>query len=378
MVSDGSYPAIVSAYAEGVRTFFEPGAPLKGERAGITPVSVTGRAGRAGTLLPLSAGLVVSANARLAIEDPSERQQATICLLAKALTDLEVSQALFQAASEEKGGSEVRQIERGAALTRPADLDHVLQLMSGIETEAMGLTQRGLYLPSTIESARPYLTGNVQTTLRLIRDRAAGAGWEALGGIAGLGAGQLAQAAGLVGMDVAGLLGQTARITRLYELVRGFLGQAISSVKALLGPALAQAVGTQVVTWIKEAAGSIKFGRLLEKLYQTEAAAADLGIKIKESAAGLPRLIAAIRGIDALEAAYRKQIELINKILKAMKFIALIPPAALPQGKLVLAAVYMLMGGYSVLAGGDFSDAPNLKLIDRVAGVRRILEANLA
>ena len=378
-ITTQSYRQAASAYADGARAFFAPGPKAAAERAGAGPVPVSELAGRAERLAPLSAELTGAASAELAAEDPAVRLQASICLLAKALTDLEVSNALFRAAEEgeagPQGGRRLEEVERGAAVTRPADLDNTLQLLLGEEPER---AERGSDLPTTVEAARTQLAGNAKTTLMLIRDRAATTGWETLGGVAGIGVGKLAQAAGLVGMDIAEALGQAANLTRLYGLVRDFLGQAIASIKSLLGPVAAQAAGDEVVGWIKGAATGKKFALLVEKLYQTEPTAAALAKLAKDSPADLQKLVVAIRGVDALEAAYRKQIELVGKILKVCKYVKLVPAVALPQGQLVLAAVYILVGGYVVLAGGDYVDAQRLKLIDRVPGVRRVLEASLA
>lgn len=381
MESGRTYLQAASAYADGARAFFAPGLKAEAgrERAGVGQVPVSDLTGRAEALAPLSAELADAASAQLAAQDPAARLQASICLLAKALTDLEVSKALLSAAEEREEepehGRDLRQVERSAAIARPADLDRTLQLLLGTESEEVQRAKSEL--PTTVKAARTRLAGDVETTLMLIRDRAASTGWDALGGVAGIGAGKLAQAAGLVSMDVAEALGQAANLTRLYELVRGFLGQAIDSIKSLLGPTLAKTVGDEVVGWIKGAATGKKFTLLVGKLYQTEPTAKALTKLAKDSPVGLDKLVAAIQGVDALEAAYRKQIELVGKILKVIKYVGLAPPATLPQGQLVLAAVYILIGGYVVLAGGDYVDAQRLKRIDRVPGVRKLVETNL-
>jgi hypothetical protein len=54
--------------------------------------------------------------------------------------------------------------------------------------------------------------------------------------------------------------------------------------------------------------------------------------------------------------------------------------ASIPQAKLVIALVYLLLGGYIVVAGADFVDAPNLdvKILNRVPGVKTVVEMALA
>ena len=54
------------------------------------------------------------------------------------------------------------------------------------------------------------------------------------------------------------------------------------------------------------------------------------------------------------EAAHRKQIELITKIVGAMRYVTVLAAATVPHGRLLVAAAYILIGGYAVLSGGDY------------------------
>jgi hypothetical protein len=74
---------------------------------------------------------------------------------------------------------------------------------------------------------------------------------------------------------------------------------------------------------------------------------------------------------------FRSKTGLIDKILPKIKYLTFIPAAALPQAKLVMAAAYLLMGGYVILVGGDYVDAPGLDRLDRVPGVRQVIEATI-
>lgn len=382
MGAKATYLDVAQAYAGGARAFFAPGPAAKGERAGAGLVPVSELAGRAEKLAAVSAKLTDAASAQLVAGEPALRLQASIGLLAKALTDLQVSKTLLDAAEEtareppRARGTE--EVERSAPVSRPAELDDTLRLLLGEEAKSPERAERGSELPKTVKEARAQLAGSAERIPMLIRDRAASTGWEALGGVAKLEAGKLAEAVGLVSMEAAGALGQAAKLAHLQELVRSFLGQAWTSLQTLLGPALTQVVGEKVAGWIKEAGTGKKFAELVEKLYGTELTAKTLAKLATESGAGLPKYIAAIQGVDALEAAYRKQVELVTKILKAIKFVAVSPAATLPHGRLLVAAAYILLGGYIVLAGGDYVDAQKLKLLDRVPGVRKVVETNLA
>jgi hypothetical protein len=51
--------------------------------------------------------------------------------------------------------------------------------------------------------------------------------------------------------------------------------------------------------------------------------------------------------------------------------------AAFPQGRLILAVAYILLSGYVIPTAGDYVNAPHLQRLERVPGVRRVIEANL-
>lgn len=382
MTTTNNYFNAAQTYAEGVRAFFTGGPATTVERteAGLAPISEL--ASRAETLAPLSVELTNAASAQLAAADPALRQQATIGLLAKTLTDLEVSKALFSAAEEQQGepehGRPLAQVERSAMITRPAHLDDTLHLLLGEAAGSAVLAERGSDLPTTVAEAREQVASLAETTLMLIRDRAASTGYEALSGVASIGAGKLAEAIGLATMGVAELFGQTAQLAGLYALVRDFLLHAYASLQTLFGQALTQMVGDQVAGWIKEATSDKRFAQQVDKLYVTASTGKALAKVSAESSVDLPNYIAAIQGIDALEVAYRKQVDIVTKILKVFKFVAVVPAVTLPQGRLLMAAAYILAGGYIVLAGADYVDAQRLTLFDRVPGVRRIVETNLA
>jgi hypothetical protein len=90
------------------------------------------------------------------------------------------------------------------------------------------------------------------------------------------------------------------------------------------------------------------------------------------------RFIAAIGSIEELDAAFRQQIDLSEKLLKGLRFIGAISAAALPHGKLLLSAAYVLIGSYVVLIGADYVDAPRMRLLDRAPGLPQVVAASLS
>ncbi len=116
----------------------------------------------------------------------------------------------------------------------------------------------------------------------------------------------------------------------------------------------------------------------MAKLYETKQTAQHLNRVAADSQAGLERFVAAIQGVDGLNDKYQQQIGLIEKLLRGLRLLGGVPAAALPQGRLLLAAAFIVLAGYVILAGADFVDARRLRLLNRVPGVRQVVETNLA
>jgi hypothetical protein len=226
--------------------------------------------------------------------------------------------------------------------------------------------------------ARMQLSHTVTDALTLILDRASKTTQKALGGVLGLGVAELAQAAGLVGIDIARELGQAEIVTRLYSLFREFVINSYNSILSLLGQQVAQAVSEQVLEWVNEIRYGRLFSELLEMLYQTKQTSEQLDQVVNDSSVNLEKFITAIEGVDGLNDRFGQQVDLIDKLLKGVRFLGAVSIAILPLSRLLVAAVYILLGGYVVLSGADYVDAQKLTLVARVPGVREIVESNLA
>ena len=233
-------------------------------------------------------------------------------------------------------------------------------------------------LPADVPAARVQLAGLSSDTLGLIRDRAGKTGQAAISGLLVLGVGEVAKAAGVVGLEIADALGVGEKVTRLYSLFREFALSAYNSLVALLGPVLAKIAAQQVLAWVNDVAQGEKFAKLLDKLYKTAETAKSIEQETAAGQASLAKFTSAIQDVDALGSKYGQQIGTIDKLLKGLRLFGAVPAAVVPQGKLLMAAAYIVIGGYVVLAGADFVDAPNLRWLDRVPGVRRVVEMNLA
>jgi hypothetical protein len=193
-----------------------------------------------------------------------------------------------------------------------------------------------------------------------------------------MGAAELANAAGIVGMDIAEALGQAEKVTQLYELFRSYVTGAIEALIALFGRPALEVATNQALEWIGELKEGKLLARMLQKLYETDKTVEELHLEIAASQAGLEQFVATIQDVDRLDSAFRQQIKLAEKLLKGLRFVGGVTAAILPAGKLLLAGVYMVLGVYIVAVGGDYVDARRLQLLNRVPGVRQVVELRLA
>jgi len=374
------YAKTAAAYVDGVRVLFATSGAPAGERGGRGPVSYEELAAKAEELAPVSEQLTQEAGAQLADEDPMARIQGATSLMAKALTDLQVSAYLLQAAVDQEeeygfaGGDTGR--ERGRSSLGPDD--ELLNLVLGESQAIAPATDRGTGPPGSLPAARGALSHAVQDAIDLISSRAGRLGQSALGGLVGMGAAELASAAGMVGMDIAEALGQAEAVTRLYELFRSYVTSAVESLIALVGRPTIEATTNQALEWIGKLGEGELLGQHLQRLYETDRTVAELGQDIAASQAGLDQFVAAIQDVDRLDGAFHQQIKLAEKLLKGLRFVGSVATAALPASKLLQAGIYMILGVYVVAAGADYVDAPHLRLLDRVPGVRQVVEKRLA
>ena len=326
----------------------------------------------------MSADLTATTAAQLTHDDVAVRAEASIKLLAQAMTDLEISTYLLRAAQDEEQAPSF-QVERERGAAAPVDVEPYLQLLLREPGTVDKVTLRAApSLPADLPAARIQLAGTVEDALTLIRDRAAKTGQAALGGLLGLGVGQVAKAAGVVGLDIVQALGQAEKVTRLYNLFREFALNTYNSLVALLGPTLAQTAANQVLAWVNDMASGKQFGKLLDQLYETSKTEQHLKQVMDSSQASPEKFVTAFQGVDKLNGQYQQQIGLIEKLLRGLRLLGSVPVAALPQGTLLLAATYIVLGGYVILAGADYVDAQKLAGLGRVPGVRKVVESNLA
>lgn len=366
---------LARAYAAAARALFRP-TPRRAlqptARARRVPTRLTRSAA---ALAPISADLTRTLSAGLAAADPTERAVTSTRLLAKALADLQISAYLLKAASAAApaGARDFDALEGFAA----GDIEESLALLVAAEP-AGAATPRAVTLPADLPSARTQLAALTTATLSLIETRAAKTGQTALSGLLALGLGHVAQAAGVVGMDIAQALGVAERVTKVYALVREFALNAYNALVALCGPAIAQSAAQQALAWLNDVAAGQRFATLLEQLYETKQTGEQVDRFIAESQADLGKFAVALQGVEALRTGFGEQLNLIDRLLQGFRLFGGAAVSALPQATVLMAAAYLIITGYAILAGADYVDAVRLKFLNRVPGVRQVVESSLA
>ena len=184
MSPSSTFAETAAAYADGVQVLFAGSDVPTGERGGRGPVSYEDLAAQAEELAPVSEQYTREAEARLADEDPVARIQSATGLMAKALTDLQVSRYLLQAAMDQEEEYEFTdedtERERGRSSLGPGD--DLLRLVLGEpEAVAPGIDRGTTRAPRSVPAARGELSNAVDDAVDLISSRAGRIGQSALG-----------------------------------------------------------------------------------------------------------------------------------------------------------------------------------------------------
>jgi hypothetical protein len=347
----------VVAYADGVRALFARAASK--DRGTGQPAPVETLVPQGEQLASLSEFLNVELASNLEAANPEDRITAATRLLAKSLTDLEVSAYLGRAAEQEGAG-----LATDRAVPATPNVAGYLALL----TEESGPGERP-------DRARDTTAGDLTTMvgddLSIISSRAAEAAKTAFQKLAAIGLGQVAQAAGSIGLNVANFFGAGEALTRIYQLCRQFAVNAYNALVALVGDKLVEFAGEKVTGWMKEYLSADSFSGWLTRQYDVDATAKALEAELTEKPPQLPE--ACVRKLEWLVEQHRKQMELLSKLIKGMDYLRLVPGAATPQGAALFATSYVLICGYAVFSGADYLDAPRLDVFKRVQGVPSVV-----
>jgi hypothetical protein len=362
---------IAQEYVAGVGALFRPAAG-RAERAAAALVASPELHSRASVLLVVSEEFNAAGAAEVRGADPAAREAAALRLLAKAHTDLELAQLLLEAdrATGEQGA--VRAPDRSSSAGELLD-----SLKDVVEPEAPQHESRGARTGGP-EEAKRELGQAVGVTLRAVADHAAKGGRQAMEGIATQGFAQVTEIAGRLGMAAADVVGVGDGIRWLVRLARRFIARAYEAILGLFGAGAVQACSRKLAEWVTYLTGDGFRGFVSDTLYGVGATEAALSGKIDASAAPVERLTAARQAVDALDPAFQRHTRLAGQLMNGLDNFAGYVTTVFHDLRLAVAVTYALTGGYVLLAGADYTDATDWRLFDRVAGVRRTVEAAIS
>jgi hypothetical protein len=324
-------------------------------------------------------------------DDPVLRAQGEARLLATALTDLLVGLYLYgvaQGGQEPPPGAEAvqaRDFGAGGAPAAPApdwqpsreEIEDTLRTLTADAPKAPAAAGSASAAPAEARAARFKLAGEVVDTILAIRSETVAAGQTVFNGLLGIGAGAVAEAAGQVGLNIARASGEADKALQIYDLFREFAFRSYEALMTLIGTHMAQATADQVVAWLAQLRSGEELGRLLDRTYGIHQLGAKLGDLVASSQASPEKFTAAALALATLRTHYDTQTNLVRRLLRGLVLFGIAPAIFLPEGGWLLAAAFIALTGYIVLAGADFLDAPGYQPLDRVPGVRHIVEQAL-
>ncbi len=351
---------------------------------GVAVMSPSAVAAQARQMLPMSAQLIQAGAEKLTAAHPQERIEVQLQLLAKALTDLAISQQLLDCADDEKLGI-MPQLAGASRSASMFDVSTYLRvLVNGMPAHPRQSALRPDRSPelineiaTTAQAARFALGESIAAALDTVLSQTAAQGQAAFRGLLSIGVYQLGKATAIVGTDIAKVLGYGAGISELYKLVNEYVGKAYETIVTLLGRELSSLAVERAMDFFEALKDGALLGDLLERLFETQQTRADLRKLIDESDSDAQSYNRTTEELNKLIEQFRSIMDFVEKVLTGLKFVGMIPAAAMPQAQLVMSATHAALFAFIVLTGADFADAPRVKMLNRVPGVRELVATSM-
>lgn len=368
-------------------------AGLKKEKpaAGKTAKTKTARAktakprtlkARAKKLGPISEKLTRAAARKLESRKTSTRLQAEAQLLAKAATDLQIGAHLLNAASRRaKSPSAQPQPQTDEKpILLPASAEANFRIIYGLSArkeraldgEAIVLTDRA--------SALAELQKRVVAALDEMSARCVNVAWLSVDGVSAIGVTKLLQSAETVVVDVAALFGAGEQASGLIKTATDFVAQAYQAIRAVMGYRALDMAIDKMAAWLRQIERHPRetIGQLIERLLETARTKKELVALAAKSDAPMQKLGAGVKSVTRLDQEHKVRMDLAWKLERGLRVVSIFSIAALPQAQVALAFGYLLIGAYAVFTTADYVDAPKLKRINRISGIRTAMSRALA
>jgi hypothetical protein len=367
-----SLPQAARDYADAIRALF-PTTPAATSDRAANLVLIDELESRVANLALLSEEFNGAAAADLR-EAPADWEQIAVRTLPKVQVDLALAHLLLETdADARKTATAAGGQERSV---RAADLLDAAERMANPPAPAAP-SRAAAGAALDVEDAKEGLVRAVAATFDSVAKRAAEGGKQAMAGVAVQGFAEVADIAGKIGMAGAELLGVAGGVRALVRWARGFVIRAYEAILALFGEGAVQLVSRRLADWVKYLTGDGFEAFVRDSVYRASASEAALKAAINASAAPADRLAATAAKVNALGPAFQRHVSLAGQVMDGMDNYTVFVTTIFDQAKLAVAVIYALIGGYVLIVGADYCDSPWLPF-DRVAGVRRVLEAGLS
>lgn len=306
----------------------------------------------------------------LGSQDDRERSLSSSQLLAKALTDLQMGARLL-------GGERTRSpVSIGIPGLDRAVLEESLMILNPATADGGRLTRRYIALVD-IQGARRRLNVAVSDTLKSVIRDAEQVVRGSITGLLGLSLLQVTAAASEVAGGFSSLTTSVRGSNRFARNGVQLLVESAHSVSNLMEQPILESATRQVLGWLEEVRGGRIVSALLEKAYETEMTGRNLHGLIDSAAEPLEPFSKALKALEELCEDYSRQSRISGQILQGARWIGGGLTTVFPQASLIMAILYLTVGGYGILSGADYVDAPRLKLMKRTRGVRLRVEEHI-
>jgi hypothetical protein len=336
---------------------------------------------KAKKLEPISEKLTRLAARKLISKKASARLQGEAQLLAKAATDLQIGAHLLNVASR-RGKTSAAKITLRAEppVVLPASAEPNFRIIYGLSARrSRGLDAEDIVLTDK-PSAIAELKGRVITALDEMSARCVNVAWLSVDGVGAIGVTRLLQASETVVVDIASLFGAGEQAGGLIKTATDFVAQAYQALRAVMGYQALDLAIDKMAAWLRQIERHPRetIGQLIERLLETARTKKELVALAGKTNAPLVKIGNGVKNVARLNEAHKARMDLAWKLERGLRVVSIFSISALPQAQLALAFGYLLIGAYAIFTTADYVDAPKLKRINRVSGIRAAMTRALA
>jgi len=378
-MDQNSFQETWRAYQQSLNNLYQaaPGAAAMDRGAGEISVAQVEQNSQA--VLSTSGEVRSTLTVSLQSEDLSQRELATLKLLAAVAYDLTTASDLLVFEEEGPQAFAAAETDRSARLM-PEDLREILD--APLEAGVVGLlaVERGA-MPADPQAARTELQKTIADFLVTIPSEAASLGEATLGGVVNLGLGPAQAAASLAAQEILARVPQG--VSLVMQHAAELVVEALDKLRAAIGEEQEKQVRQQAAGWLKELQEKHDLvTSLLDRLYETQRIGEETIGLLLAAPGALPaaQFNQATQSLDELLGRYAKTRKVLNSLMRVLSFVKTPILAAVPWGPLALYATYTSIMGYAIYSGGDYLDWYRIEQaawLDRVKGLRTTVKTSL-